>query len=59
MTSAHERSRQMVDSTSGYIQRWPFGAIAVAAGVGLLLGWMLAVQSREDEESIERSRWWR
>jgi len=59
MTSAQERSRQMMDSTSGYIQRWPFSAIAVAAGVGLLIGWMIATQSHEDDAMDERARWWR
>ncbi len=59
MTSAQERSRQMMGHTSGYIKRWPFSAIAVAAGVGLLLGWLLAHQSRDDEMSSERARWWR
>jgi ElaB/YqjD/DUF883 family membrane-anchored ribosome-binding protein len=59
VTQAQERSRQMVDSTTGYIQRWPFSTLAAAAGIGLLIGWMLATQSRhEDDESIER-RWWR
>lgn len=59
MTSAHERSRQMVDSTSGYIQKWPFSALAVAAGVGLLIGWLIASQSHSDEETMEGQRWWR
>lgn len=56
MSAAQERSRQMMDTTSGYIQRWPFGAIAVAAGVGVIAGWLLAQSSRH--ESPLRRRWW-
>ncbi|HZP87215.1 MAG TPA: hypothetical protein VFB54_10380 [Burkholderiales bacterium] len=56
MATAQERSRQVVDATSGYIQRWPFGAIAVAAGVGMVVGWLLA-QPRQSNPSLRRS-WW-
>lgn len=56
MSAAQERSRQMMDTTSGYIQRWPFGAIAVAAGVGMIVGWLLA-QPRESASMLRRS-WW-
>lgn len=56
MSVAQERSRQMVDTTSGYIQRWPFGAIAVAAGVGMIVGWLLAQPARH--ESPLRRSWW-
>lgn len=56
MSAAQERSRQVVDTTSGYIQRWPFGAIAVAAGVGMIVGWVLAQQSRS-QSPLHRS-WW-
>lgn len=59
VTQAQERSRQVVDSTTGYIQRWPFSALAVAAGVGLLIGWMLATQARDDEDASIERRWWR
>ena len=59
MTSAQERSRHMVDSTSETIQRWPFSAIAVAAGVGLLIGWLIASQSPGAEDMTENPRWWR
>ncbi len=58
MTSAQERSRHMVDSTSETIQRWPFSAIALAAGVGLLIGWLIASQSTGDDMT-ENARWWR
>ncbi|MCW5620307.1 MAG: DUF883 domain-containing protein [Burkholderiales bacterium] len=59
VATAHQRSRQMADTTSDYIQRWPFSAIAVAAGVGLLVGWLLATQIREEQRSAmrARSRW--
>lgn len=56
MSAAQEHSRQMMDTTSGYIQRWPFGAIAVAAGVGMVVGWLLAQPSRH--ESPLRRSWW-
>lgn len=59
MATAQERSRMMVDSTSGYIQRWPFSAIALAAGVGLLVGWMIAQGTREEIIPGARARWWR
>ena len=54
MSVAQDRSREMMDTTSGYIHRWPFGSIAVAAGVGLLIGLMLG---RGSAESSRRS-WW-
>ncbi len=41
MAAAQDRSRQVMDTTSDYIQRWPFGAIAIAAGVGLVVGMMI------------------
>ena len=56
MSVAQDRSREMMDTTSGYIHRWPFGSIAVAAGVGLLIGLMLGRGSAES--SISRRSWW-
>jgi ElaB/YqjD/DUF883 family membrane-anchored ribosome-binding protein len=56
MSVAQDRSREMMDTTSGYIHRWPFGSIAVAAGVGLLIGLMLGRGA--SESSMSRRSWW-
>ena len=55
MSSAQERSRQMMDQTSGYVQHYPMAAVAIAAGVGVLLGWMLAMSMHETQS---RRSWW-
>ena len=55
MSSAQERSRQMMDQTSGYVQQYPMTAVAIAAGVGVLVGWMLAMGMQDPEP---RRRWW-
>jgi ElaB/YqjD/DUF883 family membrane-anchored ribosome-binding protein len=55
MTAAQDRSRQMMDQTSGYVQQYPMAAIAVAAGLGVLIGWLLAQSTPEPQE---RRRWW-
>jgi ElaB/YqjD/DUF883 family membrane-anchored ribosome-binding protein len=45
----------MMDQTSGYVQQYPMAAVAIAAGVGVLVGWMLAMGMQETES---RRRWW-
>jgi ElaB/YqjD/DUF883 family membrane-anchored ribosome-binding protein len=55
MSTAQDRSRQMMDQTSGYVQQYPMAAVAIAAGVGVLVGWMLAMGMQETES---RRRWW-
>jgi ElaB/YqjD/DUF883 family membrane-anchored ribosome-binding protein len=55
MTAAQDRSRQMMDQTSGYVQQYPMAAIAVAAGLGVLVGWLLAQSTPVQQE---RRRWW-
>lgn len=44
--AAQDKSRQVMDTTSGYVQRWPFSAIAVAIGVGVIVGFLLANRGR-------------
>jgi ElaB/YqjD/DUF883 family membrane-anchored ribosome-binding protein len=55
MTVAQDRSRQMMDQTSGYVQQYPMAAIAIAAGVGVLVGWILAQGAQETQP---RRGWW-
>jgi len=55
MSTAQERSRQVMDQTSGYVQQYPFAAVAIAAGVGVLMGWMLAISMQETQS---RRNWW-
>jgi ElaB/YqjD/DUF883 family membrane-anchored ribosome-binding protein len=55
MSTAQERSRQMMDQTSGYVQQYPMSAVAIAAGVGVLVGWMLAMSMQETQP---RRNWW-
>jgi ElaB/YqjD/DUF883 family membrane-anchored ribosome-binding protein len=55
MSMAQDRSRQMMDQTSGYVQQYPMAAIAIAAGVGVLIGWMLAQGAQETQS---RRNWW-
>jgi ElaB/YqjD/DUF883 family membrane-anchored ribosome-binding protein len=55
MTTAQERSRQMMDQTSGYVQQYPIAAVAIAAGVGVLVGMMLAMSLQETQS---RRSWW-
>jgi ElaB/YqjD/DUF883 family membrane-anchored ribosome-binding protein len=55
MSTAQDRSRQMMDQTSGYVQQYPMAAVAIAAGVGVLVGWMLAMSMQETQT---RRSWW-
>lgn len=55
MSGAQERSRQMMDQTSGYVQQYPMSAVAIAAGVGVLVGFMLAMSMQETQP---RRSWW-
>lgn len=57
MTAAQDRSRQMIDSTSGYVQRWPFSSVAIAMGVGVIIGLLLAHRGAALHETPRRS-WW-
>jgi ElaB/YqjD/DUF883 family membrane-anchored ribosome-binding protein len=56
MTSAQDRSRQMMDSTYNYMHQYPMTALAIAAGIGVLVGWMLAQGSEETRP--RRGSWW-
>jgi ElaB/YqjD/DUF883 family membrane-anchored ribosome-binding protein len=55
MTSAQDRSRQMMDNTSHYMHQYPMTALAIAAGIGVLVGWMLAQGG--EETHTRRSLW--
>jgi uncharacterized protein with LGFP repeats len=57
MTAAQDRSRQMIDTTSGYVQRWPFSSVAIAMGVGVIIGLLLAHRGTAMHETARRS-WW-
>lgn len=57
MTAAQDRSRQMIDTTSGYVQRWPFSSVAIAMGVGVIIGLLLAHSGAAVREPSRRS-WW-
>ena len=56
MNTAQDRSRQMMDSTYNYVHQYPMAALAIAAGIGVLVGWMLAQGSEESRP--RRSSWW-
>jgi hypothetical protein len=57
--AAQDRSTEMVASASGTIQRWPFSAVAIAAGIGVAVGWLLATRSQTSLQSMwpRRSLW--
>jgi hypothetical protein len=57
MTAAQDRSRQMIDTTSGYVQRWPFSSVAIAMGVGVIIGRLLAHRGVAIHE-VGRRSWW-
>lgn len=45
MVAMQDRSQHAVETATGTIQRWPFTAIALAIGVGIALGYLLADRS--------------
>ena len=53
--AAQDKSRQVMDSTSGYVQRWPFSAIAVAIGVGVIVGFLLGNRGQQSQSRWPRS----